>query len=183
VVAPEQPPESSQVPVVVRVEPVHISVAHTTPVLPLKRAHAPVPSQTPVVPHVSAVWVGQRSPGSVPGSAGRQVPSVPGFTQVKQAAPQASLQHTPSTHWPEPHSDGEVQFSPICFDGLSTPPVSIGTPISPGASWPASTLTLSPPPPQAAAVSTTAARSTRAAEWRKPTTKATAIRKPFARGQ
>jgi hypothetical protein len=145
VAAPEHVPESSHMPVVVRVDPTQVSAAQTTPAFPLKRAHAPVPSQTPVVPQVSAVWVGQRSPGSVPGSAGRQVPSVPGFTQVKQAAPQASLQHTPSTHWPEPQSEGELQGSPICFDGLSTPPVSlpppvsIGTPMSTGASCPAST--------------------------------------------
>ena len=80
----------------VRVEPTHISVAQTTPALPLKRSQAPVPSQTPVVPQVSAVWVGQRSPGSVPWNAGRHVPSEPGILQVKQTSPQALSQQTPS---------------------------------------------------------------------------------------
>jgi hypothetical protein len=98
VVAPEQVPSLPQVAVVVRMNPVHASSAHTTPALPLKRSHAPVPSQTPVVPHVVRDSVGQRSPGSVPWNAGRQVPSVPGFLQVKQALSQASLQQTPSTH-------------------------------------------------------------------------------------
>jgi hypothetical protein len=59
--------------------PTQPSAAQMTPALPLKRSHWPVPSQTPVVPQVSAVWVGQRSPGSVPWNAGRQVPSLPGF--------------------------------------------------------------------------------------------------------
>jgi hypothetical protein len=66
VVAPEQPPALSHVPVVVRMNPTQASAAHTTPALPLKRAHAPVPSHTPVVPQVVAASVGQRSPGSVP---------------------------------------------------------------------------------------------------------------------
>lgn len=98
VVAPEQPPALSHVPVVVRMNPTQASAAHTTPALPLKRAHAPVPSHTPVVPQVVAASVGQRSPGSVPWNAGRHVPSVPGLTQVKQARLHPSLQQTPSTH-------------------------------------------------------------------------------------
>ena len=35
VIAPEHPPELSQVPVVVRMKPVQLSIAHTTPALPL----------------------------------------------------------------------------------------------------------------------------------------------------
>jgi len=66
VVAPEQPPALSHVPVVVRMNPTQASAAQTTPALPLKRAQAPVPSHTPVVPQVVAASVGQRSPGSVP---------------------------------------------------------------------------------------------------------------------
>src|SRR5262245_50844174 len=85
VIAPEQVPALSQVPVVVRMKPTQVSEAQTTPALPLKRAQAPVPSHTPVVPQVVGDSAGQRSPGSVPWNAGAQVPSEPGFTHVKQA--------------------------------------------------------------------------------------------------
>jgi len=98
VVAPAHWPESLHVAVVERMNPTQLSGAQTTPALPLYRAHAPVPSQTPVVPQVVAASAGHRSPGSDPWYAGRQVPSVPGFLQVKQALSQASLQQTPSTH-------------------------------------------------------------------------------------
>jgi hypothetical protein len=66
VVAPEHWPCSSHVAVVDRMKPTHLSGAHTTPALPLYRAQAPVPSQTPVVPQVSADSAGHLSPGSVP---------------------------------------------------------------------------------------------------------------------
>lgn len=126
VVAPLQPPELSQVPVVVRMKPTQASAAQTTPALPLKRSQEPVPSQTPVVPQLSAVWVGQRSPGSVPWNAGRQVPSEPGILQVKQALSHALSQQTPSTHWAGmPHSDVVVHGSPSCLVGCSGVPVSI----------------------------------------------------------
>ena len=162
VVAPEQPPVLSHVPVVVRMNPTQASAAHTTPALPLKRAHAPVPSHTPVVPQVVAASVGQRSPGSVPWNAGRQVPSVPGFTQVKQARLHASLQQTPSTHWPEPHSVEVAHGSPSAFAGLSGMPVLSGVAVSgviamsAATSRPASGFTVSPPPPQAPAVASNA---------------------------
>jgi hypothetical protein len=117
VVMPEHPPELSHVPVVVRMNPVQLSAAQTTPALPLKRSHEPVPSQTPVVPQVSADWVGQRSPGSVPWNAGRHIPSEPGILQVKQALSQALLQQTPSTHWAVPHSEVVLHGSPSCFAG------------------------------------------------------------------
>ena len=164
-VAPAHVPVSSQVPAVMRVDPTQLSIAQTTPALPLNRAHAPVPSHTPVVPHVVAASVGQRSPGSVPGSAGRQVPSLPGFLQVKQAAPQLSLQQTLSTQKFEPQSPPTVQPSPSCFKGLSgmpeSPPVSIVTGMSRGASCPASGCSFSPPPPQPPAASSAAIRTAR----------------------
>jgi hypothetical protein len=98
-----------------------------------------VPSHTPVVPQLVGSWVAQRSPGSVPGSAGKQVPSLPGFLHVKQASAQAVSQQTPSTHCPEPHSVAVAQGSPGCFAGLSGIPVSPIVIMSAGASVPAST--------------------------------------------
>jgi hypothetical protein len=181
VVAPVQPPALSQVAVVVRVDPSHASIAQTTPALPLKRSHAPVPSHTPVVPQVSAVCVGQRSPGSVPWNAGRQVPSLPGFLHVKQAWSQAVLQQTPSTHCFDPHSAAAVHDSPICLSGWSGLPPStmVGT-----SGLPPSMTCASPPPPQPAAAATAAlsARKIPRAADRVGRTKATAISKPFARG-
>ena len=181
VVAPEQPPALSHVPVVVRMNPRQASAAHTTPALPLKRAHAPVPSHTPVVPQVVAASVGQRSPGSVPWNAGRHVPSVPGFTQVKQARLQPSLQQTPSTHWPEPHSVELAQESPSPFAGLSgvaTSGVAVSgvavsgvAAMSAAMSWPASCFTASAPPSQAPAAATNAsitAQPVRAAHPSRP---------------
>jgi hypothetical protein len=162
VVAPEQPPALSHVPVVVRMNPTQASAAHTTPAFPLKRAHAPVPSHTPVVPQVVAASVGQRSPGSVPWNAGRHVPSVPGFRQVKQARLHPSLQQTPSTHWPDPHSAELVHGSPRGFAGVSGMPVLSGmavsgvTDMSAAMSRLASGFTGSPPPPQAPAVASNA---------------------------
>jgi hypothetical protein len=181
--APVQPPALSQVAVVMRMWPTQPSCAQVTPAVPLKRAHWPVPSQTPVVPQVSAVWVGQRSPGSVPWNAGRQVPSLPGFWHVKHAWSHAVLQQTPSTHWAEPHSDPAVQLSPSCLSGLSELPVSnvIGTSFGPP-----SVMYCWPPPPQPTAAASNTAKTAQAAAqsgrpnvWR---SKATAIDKPFARG-
>jgi hypothetical protein len=177
VVVPEQVPELSQVPVVVRMNPTHFSGAQTTPALPLKRSQAPVPSHTPVVPQLVGSWAMQRSPGSVPWNAGMHIPSVPGFLQVKQAWSQASLQQTPSTHCPEEHSDPVVQEFPSGFDGLSTPPVSKLTGASLGGL--PSGFRLSPPPPQAPAAASasiaTPARSIARGKARR-------IDKPFARG-
>jgi hypothetical protein len=101
---------------------------------------------------------------------------VPGFLQVKQAWSHASLQHTPSTHCPEEHSEPVVHEFPSDFDGLSMPPVSNVTGASLG---PPSGFRLSPAPPQppatASASIATPARSVERA-------KATGIGKPFARG-
>jgi hypothetical protein len=179
VVAPEQVPALSQVPVVVRMDPTHFSTEHTTPALPLYRSQAPVPSHTPVVPQLVGSWAMQRSPGSVPWNAGMHIPSVPGFLQVKQAWSHASLQQTPSTHCPEEHSDPVVQEFPSGFDGLSTPPVSKLA----GASLPPSGFRLSPPPPQApATTSASIATPARSIERAVRGSKATGIDKPFARG-
>jgi hypothetical protein len=113
----------------------------------------------------------------VPGSAGKHIPSVPGFLQVKQASPQAWSQQTPSTHCADPHSDAVVHCSPSPFDGLSGPlSIVIGTSPVLTMSCPASTWRCSPPPPQAPAVAASATNSAQTAVRR---TKATAIDEPF----
>jgi hypothetical protein len=85
--------------------------------------------------------------------------------QVKQAAPQAWLQQTPSTQNSEPQSPATVQASPSCFKGLSgiavSPPVSTFTCMSCGVSYPASFCSFSPPPPHAPATSSAATRTWR----------------------
>jgi len=84
---------------------------------------------------------------------------------VKQAAPQAWLQQTPSTQKLEPQSSATVQVSPSCFKGLSgipvSPPVSTFTCMSCGVSYPASISSFSPPPPHAPATSSAATRTGR----------------------
>lgn len=120
-VAPAHAPVLSQVPAAVSVEPVQPPASQMTPAP--NRAHWPVPSHTPVRPHMAAVSVGQRLPGFDPAADGRQVPSTPGDTQVKQASVQALLQQTPSTQNSDTHSAAAPQGSPGCLrGGRSTPP-------------------------------------------------------------
>jgi hypothetical protein len=66
-------------------------------------SQAPAPSQNPSVPQVAGSVCGQSSRGSVPTSAGMQVPTLPVAAQVSQAIEQAVVQQTPSTQNPEPH--------------------------------------------------------------------------------
>jgi hypothetical protein len=149
---PAQVPALSHVPGAVSVDPVQPPGWQMTPAP--KRAHCPVPSQTPVRPHTAAVSVGHRSPGFVPAAEGRQVPSAPGDTHVKQASVHAVLQHTPSAQNSEAHSSLVAQGSPICLTGRSRPPLSavvMGVslvPASTGGGGPASSfMRASPPPP------------------------------------
>jgi hypothetical protein len=157
---PAQVPVASQVPDAVSVEPVQPPASQITPAP--KRAQAPVPSQTPVRPQTAAVSVGQRWPGLVPAADGRQVPSAPGDTQLKQAPLQAVSQQTPSAQNSDAHSLAVPHGSPICLTGRSSlpPEVSPITTTSPvigtssGASLgPASGVRLSPAPPQPASAS------------------------------
>lgn len=156
-VVPAHVPLLSQVPAAVNIEPVQPPAWQMTPAP--NRAHEPVPSHTPVRPHIAAVSVGQRPPGFVPAEDGRQVPSAPGDTQVKQASAHAVSQQTPSAQNSDAHSEPAVQGSPGCLaGGRSAPPVpplppppSPVTGMSRGASslGPASCVRISPAPPQA----------------------------------
>jgi hypothetical protein len=76
-------------------------------------SQAPVPSQTPSVPHAATPWSSQLWRGSVPTSAGRHVPGLSGLTQVRQMPSQASLQQTPSAQNPEAHWVLPVHDDPI----------------------------------------------------------------------
>ena len=160
-----------------------------------KRAHAPVPSHTPVRPHTAAVSVGQRWPGLVPAADGRQVPSAPGATQLKQASEQAVLQQTPSAQNSDAHSPAVPHGSPICLSGRSSLPAGVSTVTGrskAGASLgPASGIRLSPAPPHPASASRKAAIT---GNSRSPPTRAhacarslgweaTAIDEPFSKGR
>ena len=60
----------------VSVEPLHDGCLHTMPVGYLR--HAPLPSQVPSKPQLALPSSAQSSRGSVPTSASKQVPTLPG---------------------------------------------------------------------------------------------------------
>jgi hypothetical protein len=64
-------------------------------------SQAPVPSHTPSVPQLFTPWSSQSLWGSVPSSAGMQVPTVPVEAQVTQVPVQALLQQTLSAQNPD----------------------------------------------------------------------------------
>ena len=68
-------PAPSQRNASVMVEPEHDGSLQTTPAGYFR--HAPAPLQTPSVPHEETPWSAHSSRGSVPTSAGRQVPRLP----------------------------------------------------------------------------------------------------------
>jgi hypothetical protein len=76
-------------------------------------SQAPVPSQTPSVPHAATPWSWQLRRGSVPMSAGIQVPRLSVLAQVRQTPPHASLQQTPSAQNPEAHWALPAHVDPI----------------------------------------------------------------------
>lgn len=76
-------------------------------------SQAPVPSQTPSVPHAATPWSTQLSRGSVPISTGIHVPKLSVLAQVRQTPPHASLQQTPSAQNPEAHWVPPMHVDPI----------------------------------------------------------------------
>ena len=76
-------------------------------------SQAPVPSQTPSVPHAATPCSSQFWRGSVPTSAGMHVPKLSGLAQLRQIPSQASLQQTPSAQNPEAHWLPTEQADPI----------------------------------------------------------------------
>jgi hypothetical protein len=71
------------------------------------------PLQTPA-PHSD--W------GSIPGAYGVQPPTSPGTLHASHVPPQARLQHTPSTQYPEAHSEPWAQASPLPLGPAQVPP-------------------------------------------------------------
>jgi hypothetical protein len=94
--AGRQRPEPSHVRAGVNVEPTQVAAAHTVPAGCCRQV--PAPLQRPSLPQVLAAaathWVVGLS-GAIPAGIGVHVPTVPVRLQDRQAAEQASLQHTP----------------------------------------------------------------------------------------
>jgi hypothetical protein len=129
-----QVPRPSQRNAVVSVETSQPAGLHIVPVEYFWQA--PAPSQTPLLPQLGAPSSAHSLRGSVPTSAGRQLPTAPGAAQLKHTSVQARLQQTPSAQNPLWHSAAIVQACPS------------GSPIVPPASPPLSTAPspLAPPP-------------------------------------
>jgi hypothetical protein len=106
-----QMPRPSQRCAKVSVDPVHPALWQITPAEYFSQA--PVPSHSPSVPHPATPWSSQLSRGSVPMSAGIQVPELSALAQVRQTPPHASLQQTPSAQNPEAHWAFPVHGVPI----------------------------------------------------------------------
>jgi hypothetical protein len=109
--AAAQTPCPSQRCAKVSVEPVQPAGWQMTPAEYFSQA--PVPSQTPSLPHAATPWSSQLWRGSVPTSAGIHLPRLSGLAQVRQMPSQASLQHTPSAQNPEAHWLPAEQADPI----------------------------------------------------------------------
>jgi hypothetical protein len=105
-VAP-QAPLPSQRPANVSVEPLHPGLEQVTPATYFSQA--PAPSQNPSVPQLAAPWSWQSLRGSVPTSAGMQVPTAPGAAQVWQGPAQSVVQQNPSAQFPVVQSVAAVQ--------------------------------------------------------------------------
>ena len=150
-------------------------------------SQAPVPSHTPSVPQLVAPWSAQSLCGSVPTSAGMQVPTLPTEEQVTHVPVQALLQQTPSAQKLDAQSVAVWQACPICAFGV-VGPSTVAPESVPGWTTPMSFLLLPPPsgriwlpvppPPQLATDRATIAaridaaiegdRSARTLGWGKP---------------
>ena len=134
---------------------------------------APVPSQTPSLPQLCTPMSSHWLRGSVPISAGMQVPTAPCKAHVKQTSVHAPAQQTPSTQNPLSHSVAARQDVPSGWPGvppLSPPeespaPPSAGRSYAPspppiGVSFVASLFACWPPLPPHEAISDTSAPAT-----------------------
>ena len=106
-----QVPLPSQRPANVNDEPLHPALEQMT--LVTYFSQAPAPSQLPSVPHVAAPVSVQSCRGSVPTSAGMQVPTWPTAAQVWQIPEQSIAQQKPSAQKPDRQSDAVVQAWPV----------------------------------------------------------------------
>jgi hypothetical protein len=121
-----QAPLPSQRAAEVSVDPPHVCGVQSDPREYLRQA--PVPSHTPSVPQVAIPWSVQSLRGSVPTSAGRQVPTLPWAAQVTHNPLQAALQQTPSAQNPLAQALPCVHAVPTANPGA--PPPSPGLPPS-----------------------------------------------------
>ena len=94
---------------------------------------APVPSQTPSLPQLCTPMSSHWLRGSVPRSAGMQVPTALCRAHVKQASVQAPLQQTPSTQNPLSHSVPTRQDVPSGWPGVPPPSPPEESPAPPSA--------------------------------------------------
>jgi hypothetical protein len=102
-----QVPRPSQRPANVSDELVHPACWQATPATYF--SHAPAPSQNPSVSQVAAPRSGQSLRGSVPTSAGIQLPMWPAAAQVWHAAEQSVAQQNPSAQNADRQSPAELQ--------------------------------------------------------------------------
>jgi hypothetical protein len=124
-----QVPSPSQRDAETSVDPVHPCCLHTVPDEYLRQA--PVPSQTPSLSQLVAPRSSHSSRGSVPTSAGTQVPTLPCAAQVRQMSVQAALQQTPSAQNPLAQVAPAVQGEPSPSPGTGpSPPGPSGAPPS-----------------------------------------------------
>jgi hypothetical protein len=115
-----QLPRPSQVPAVVNRSPEQLCGVHK--VSAGYSAQPPTPSHSPVRPHDALPWSVHIPRGSTrPSATGQQVPSRPGWLQVRHPPWHAPLQHTPSTQNPDPHWASSRQVAPLGF-GPQLPP-------------------------------------------------------------
>ena len=121
------------------------------------------------LPEPSQVLAPQSPAGSVPTGTGLQVPTFPEALQAKHPAPQALLQHTPSTHWPERHWVPCVQVCPRACAPVHAPSLQ-KLPGLQSASTPQVTMHAALPPahsvrPQASSGSVRASRGVQVPSW------------------
>jgi hypothetical protein len=118
----EHVPLPLQVPAVVSTPPVHDAVlqevvafgyAHAVPLKPSQRAPQVVPEPVPL--HIG------RPPTGVPITL-LHVPTEPLTLHAWHWPAHDELQQTPSTHWPEPHSEPAAHAVPFVFAHLPTEP-------------------------------------------------------------
>ena len=141
-------PRPSQRPAEVSVWPAQLGAWQVTPAGYFWQA--PAPLQTPSVPQLAAPVSWQSLRGSVPRSAGEQVPNRPEAVQVWQIPAHRVAQQTPSVQKLDPHCPSSVQACPLAkwegwASGAGALASGIWTKIGP-ASCPDSVCA---PPPQA----------------------------------
>ena len=120
-------PLPTQVSASVSALPTHDAGAHSVPLG--WRAHAPDPSQTPLVLQVAAESARHSMPGSLPERIGPHVPfAAPpprsGAVHASQVPSHAAVQQTESAQKPLEHSPARPQAAPSARWATQVPPAS-----------------------------------------------------------